>query len=245
MSSLSYSKSFKQRGAMGDLYVRKAEYKARPKRQRSLVKKVNRLVRAAKSIEVKFLDTVVNFFVDATAEVQPAVAGSLVVIPQDDTSSGREGRKVTVKSLELKMQSTLIQTATAISAVAYVYLVQDAQANGAIPAVTGDAGIFTATFAGFPGILTKQLANEGRFRILRKYVFEHNVGASTTAANQSHILYKTDYIKLNLPIDYDAAIATGALASLRSNNIFLVAGSDGTSDDVITMNISSRIRYTD
>lgn len=66
MSSLSYSRSFKQRGAMGDLYVRKAAYKARPKRKRSLAKKVNKLVRAAKNIEVKFKDTAVDYTVDAT-----------------------------------------------------------------------------------------------------------------------------------------------------------------------------------
>lgn len=190
-------------------------------------------------------DTLVNFFCDATAEIQPAAAGSLVVIPQDDTSSGREGRKVTVKSIELKMQSIFAPpVATATAALAFVYLIQDTQANGAIPAVTGDAGIYTATFAGFPGLLTKQLANENRFRILRKYVFEHMPGTATNLVPSS-MLYQTDYIKLNVPVVYDAAVATGALASIRTNNFFLVSGSDGTTDDSITMNISSRVRYTD
>lgn len=173
-----------------------------------------------------------------------------MVIPQDDTPSGREGRKVTVKSLELKMQSTFASPAsgaTPQASVAYIYLIQDTQANGAVPAVTGDAGIFTATFAGYPGLMTKQLANEGRFRILRKYVFHHNPGYNNTggAIVISDVQYQTDYIKLNLPIAYDASVATGALASIRTNNLFLVSGSDGTSDDTITMNISSRIRYTD
>lgn len=144
------------------------------------------------------------------------------------------------------MQSTWITPATGNpqAGIAYVYLIQDKQANGALPAVTGDAGIFTSTFAGYPGLLTKQLANEGRFRILRKYVFDHNPGVINVSI-ASHVIYKTDYIKLNMPIAYDAAIATGALASLRSNNLFLVSGSDGTSDDAITMNMSSRIRFTD
>lgn len=196
-------------------------------------------------------DTTCNFFVDSTAEIQPAAIGSLVVIPQDDTSSGREGRKVTVKSIELKMQSQwnpdAAQGGVAQAGVAYVYLILDTQANGAVPAVTGDAGIFTATFAGYPGLMTKQLANEGRFRILRKYQFIHNPGFGSGAAAKppAHFDYQTDYIKLNVPIVYDAAVATGAIASIRTNNLFLVAGSDGTSDDTITMNISSRVRYTD
>lgn len=210
--------------------------------------KVQKLEKAQKAIELKFLDTLINFLCDATPEVQPAVAGSLVVIPQDDTASGREGRKVNVKSLELKMQATFNDAvgSTQNSGIAYIYLIHDTQANGAIPAVTGDAGIFTAQFAGFTGLLTKQLANEGRFRVLRKYVFELNPGIGTVAAAvQNMVLFKTDYIKLNLPITYDASAATGALATIRSNNLFLVSGSDGTTDDRITLNISSRIRYTD
>lgn len=145
------------------------------------------------------------------------------------------------------MQSTFINTGgvTPFAGIAYLYLVKDSQANGAIPAATGDAGVFTATFAGFPGLMTKQLANEGRFRILRKYVFTHNPGFNSGAAGVSDVQYQTDYIKLNLPVTYDASAATGALATIRSNNLFLISGSDGTTDDHITMNISSRIRYSD
>lgn len=191
------------------------------------------------SKELKFLDTTLAFAVDATAEI-PAT-GQLTLIPQDDTQSGREGRKCIVKSIWIKgVFSAAFGTAGVAQAdVAYVYVMQDTQANGAAPAV-GDAntGIFTSATLRDSG---RTLSNVDRFKILHKFTIQMQ-NQSDQSAGVTVVRPVEWYTKCQIPIEYDASVTTGALTSIRSNNIFLVAGSAIT-DDIINFNGICRIRF--
>lgn len=223
-----------------DAYMayRMGQYKARPKRMR--VRKASRF--SGPKAEVKFLDTALAFTIDATAEV-PAT-GQLCIIPQNDTQSGREGRKCVASSLLIKGTAFFVPAAAATATEAvWIYVVQDTQANGAAAVVANDdTGIFTAAGANL-AVAVRCLANTDRFKILRKIQLNFHPGAGATTAYNNVLLTFEEYIKLNIPLEYDASVATGALTSIRSNNIFLVAGGGQATDDTITIAGVARLRF--
>lgn len=198
--------------------------------------------KVAKDGELKFFDTAVSFTIDATAEI-PAT-GQLSLIPQNDTQSGRDGRKVVVESLLLNGYIALVPGAAAQpNDVATMYVIQDTQANGAAATVADDnTGIFTAAGAVLP-LAVRCLANTERFKILKRFdwVFNEEAGATTAYPN---MYKKIDcYLKLNIPLEYDASASTGALTTIRTNNIFLVAGTAAGTDDLINVVCTARLRF--
>lgn len=213
----------------------------------TLQRKVAKLVQASKNNELKWFDTAITFNVDATAEIQPVTIGSLVVIPQDDAPNGRSGRKIVIKSLEFRAQLRNVSSSAAGPHAQYthMYLIHDKQANGANPVVSSNAGIFQPTTI-FTGLLMRNLQNADRFRILRKWRVDMSPGTAPTAtADTIKCAFVEDYIKLNIPIMYDQSVTDGTLPSIRSNNLFLVCGSDGVADDTVTVNCVTRVRYSD
>lgn len=185
--------------------------------------------------ELKFFDTAISFMVDATGEV-PAT-GQLVLIPQGVTESTRVGRSCVIKSLYFKGVVTFAPAASANSLTnVYIYFVQDTQANGAAAAVTDvmtGSNLSTALI---------NLDNSQRFRILKKFQIhlESNAGVTTAYNSTSRIL--EFYKKCHIPIDYSST--TGAISEIRSNNIFMLAGTDGT-DDVAAVTGTVRVRFAD
>lgn len=192
--------------------------------------------------ELKFFDTALSFTVDATAEI-PAT-GQLSLIPQDDTQSGRDGNKAFVRSINIHGTAILAPGAAATAAdICYLYLIQDTQCNGAAATVAdANSGIFTnANLA----IANHTLANSGRFKILKKWVMPFNAQAGATTAYNNQIREFHCYKKCYIPLMYDASATTGVITSIRSNNIFLVAGTAGGSDDVIAIQGTCRLRFSD
>lgn len=189
--------------------------------------------------EMKFLDTTV-------AASSPATTGtifssSLNIIPQDDTQSGRIGRKVTVKRVQLRGQVLLPATTTAADTAdrLRILVVLDMQANGASPLVgqvmeTGSINSYL------------DMANVSRFRVLADKLFTLSAsaaGAPTGTPSFGAVLKSFSiYKKVNIPIEYDASASTGALTTIRSNNILVVAL---TQNALATLAFTSRIRYTD
>lgn len=51
------------------------------------------------------------------------------------------------------------------------------------------------------------------------------------------------YKKVDIPIEYDASVATGALTSIRSNNIFLVTAHSNLADNTYIVSGSCRLRF--
>jgi len=193
--------------------------------------------------ELKFFDTALSFVVDDTAEV-PA-SGQLCLIPQDQTQSGRDGNKVTIKSINIHGTANMVPgSATNASAVMFLYVIQDTQCNGAA-ATVGDAntGIFTSANL---AVANHTIANSGRFKVLKKFVMPFNSAAGVAAAFNTSLRVFSWHGKCNIPIVYDAVASTGALTTIRSNNIFLVAGAASTGqDDTIAVQGTVRLRYSD
>lgn len=196
----------------------------------------------SRSRELKFFDTALSFNVDATAEI-PAT-GQLTLIPQDDTQSGRDGNKAVIKSINIHGIMNLVPaTAANATEVVYMYLMQDTQCNGAA-ATVGDAntGIFTSNTL---SQAQRTIANNTRFRILKKWVINLTSAAGVTTAYNNAMKSFKWFGKCNIPIMYDASATTGAITTIRSNNLFLVAGTSGATDDLVAVQGTCRLRFSD
>lgn len=190
----------------------------------------------ARAAEDKFFDTDLSFNLDITGEV-PAT-GQLVLIPQGATESTRIGCKCVIESIHLRGTATCVFGASAAGAtIGYWFLVLDKQCNGAAAAITDiftNADLSTAMY---------NRSNSDRFVILRKWehVYMSSAGATTAYNNvpMSFDIYK----KCTIPIEYSST--AGAITEIRSNNIFLCAGTDGRSDDIIQCVGTCRVTFSD
>jgi len=192
--------------------------------------------------ELKFLDTTLSFTVDDTAEV-PAT-GQLALIPQGQTQSTRNGRKAFIKQINVHGTVNLIPAAAATSStVVYLYVMLDTQCNGAAATVSGDTGIFTSANLALANV---NLSNSGRFRILKKWVF-NLISPGGVSGAYNNVTKAFQFNKwCNIEMEFDAAADTGAITTIRSNNIFLVAGTANTGqDDTVAVQGVARIRFLD
>lgn len=185
--------------------------------------------------ELKFFDTALAFAFDRTAEV-PAT-GQLTLIPQGDTESTRDGRLAMIKSVQIKGVMSFDPAAAATaSAACALYLVLDTQANGAAAAVTD---VFTSNAIESQLI---NLNNSGRFRILKRWIWTYAPSAGVGGALNSVEKTVDFYKKCNVKVDWSST--TGAITEIRSNNLFLIAGSAGNaSDDTVTFAGVCRLRF--
>jgi len=195
---------------------------------------------SGKGAELKFFDTAISFTIDATGEV-PA-SGQLNLIPQGVTESTRIGRKCTLKSIALNLGMSYSPGAAAVmSDISTIMLVQDTQTNGAAAAIAdvlqGGGGTISTAF--------RNLENSDRFRVLKtwKHTWQPDAGV-TTAYNSSRKRIQF-FKRCSIPIDFDSTASTGAIGTIRSNNVFLLAGTDGGSDDLITVYGNCRLRFSD
>lgn len=186
--------------------------------------------------ENKFFDTALSFNFDATGEV-PAT-GQLNLIPQGVTESTRVGRLCVLKSIQIRGNTAFVPGAAATaSGVTYLYLVLDTQCNGAAAAI-GDV----LTSDNMVSALVN-LNNSMRFRILKRFVLQHVACAGVTTA-YNNVNQTIDYFKkLDIPLDFSST--TGALTELRSNNLFLLAGSSASIDDAVAFLGTCRVRFAD
>lgn len=168
---------------------------------------------------------------------------SCLTIAQGDGESERIGRKICVKSIGWKFRVSLPTRVGAGSGLAdtirvIVYL--DQQTNGVAAGVTEI--LESADFQSF-----NNLANKGRFKTLmdRTYNLTNPSGAGDGAVNDFSELHISDsfYKKCSIPIEYDNSAGTGAITTMRSNNIGVLMISGGTA--LATFNSKMRIRYTD
>lgn len=189
-------------------------------------------------IERKFLDTA---FSDGTLASAMTFYNPMV-IPQGDTESQRIGRKVVIRSLHLRGTLTLLNATdvTNTSNQFRMRIVIDTQTNGAQFGATDL--LETDAINSF-----SNLANRSRFRVLYDKTKEFNsFGASATGAAYSFgevIKPISVNLKLNLPVEFDNSATTGAITTVRSNYICITMQS--STGEIISMAMTSRIRYTD
>jgi hypothetical protein len=165
--------------------------------------------------ELKFHDLDIN---DAGIAQGGTIAeDSCLTIAQGDGESERIGRKCTVKSVNWRFAITLPSTGTqaATTDVVRVILYLDKQTNGATAGVTDI--LESDDFQSF-----NNLANKSRFRTLLDRTYDMNVegaGAGASWASSAKTITDSFYLSCNLPIEYDNSATTGAIATMRSNNI--------------------------
>jgi len=189
--------------------------------------------------ELKFFDTELIMPLDTTPEVGTTGAtGQLCLIPQGVTESERVGRKCVVKSIQLRGMMRYVPAAAATAATAgFMQIVLDTQANGAacIAADIVDATTMADALV--------NMNNSERFRTLKRIKKVFNVPAGATTAYNSMTQSVDVYLKCNIPLEFSST--TGAITEIRSNNICILAGSDGIADDTITFTGKARLRFSD
>lgn len=186
--------------------------------------------------ETKFFDTALSFLFDATGEV-PAT-GQLNLIPQGVTESTRVGRLCCLKSIQIRGIAQWSPAAgTTASSTQYLYLVLDTQTNGAAAAITD---VLTSNNM---AVALINLNNSQRFRILKRFVIPMTSQAGVSGAF-GNVVVPIDYFK-KLDIALDFSSTTGAITEIRSNNLFLLAGSDTLADDVGGFAGTCRVRFAD
>lgn len=204
--------------------------------------------------EHKFFDTnigsaafVVAGFVSLTELVKIPVINS-------NAESERTGRKVTIRAINVNghiqpLQSSSVTTATFLtsgvirSVLCRVMLILDTQCNGALPSVANV--LQTTDVLGF-----LNLENSGRFVILWNKVI--TVGHTAAAAGWDGSVLKkvvggdgmgiSYNKKCCIPIEYDNTASTGAVGTIKSNNLFWLFIANGIE---ATYSLKTRIRFTD
>lgn len=189
-----------------------------------------------RSEELKSLDTALAFNVDATGEI-PAT-GQLCLIPQGAADGQRIGRKVSVKSFQIRASVGFVPAAAATaSSTAHIFVIQDRQCNGAAAAVLD---VFSSTNL---AIAMRDRVNDSRFRILHHWYHTFTPSAGVTTAYNNDQCAWQHYQKVNFPLEFSGA--AGAIGEIATNNIFLMASTEGASDDAIQVAGIARVTFTD
>lgn len=189
--------------------------------------------------EFKFLDTNLSFLFDVTAECSTTAAtGNMHIVPEGDGPSAREGRNINITSIHLKGEVTFTPGGSATAGTTlYLFLILDTQCNGANPGITD---VFTSND---PRRMMLNLANSERFRVIKKWTWSMYSQAGVTTAYNNVVRHMEWYKKCDIRITYDATATTGAVATTRTNNVFLAFGSS-VSDDTGSFEGVARIRFT-
>ncbi len=192
--------------------------------------------------ELKFHDIVID---DAVIDAAGTIAqASCVIIDQGTGESQRLGRKITVKSINWRMEILTpefdAQATPANEEIVRIIIYQDKQTNGA--AATVLEILETANYQSF-----NNLANKSRFRTLmdRTYALNTQNLASDGAglvSGSGMTIQDSFYKKCNIVIEYDNSGTDGAITTQRSNNIGILTISKSAVGKLLSQ---MRIRYSD
>ncbi len=190
--------------------------------------------------ELKFHDIAVD---DAAISTAGTIqnTGTINIIAQNTTESTRIGRKCTIRginwryNLKLPAQASMSETSDTVRVILYL----DKQCNGATATVLGL--LETDNYQAF-----NNLANKSRFRILMDKV--HTITSPSAIAGpvsgQAEINGRF-YKKCSIPLEYDNSASTGALTTIRSNNLgVLLISRDGDATGV-AFDSQFRLRFSD
>ncbi len=194
--------------------------------------------------ELKFHDVDLD---DAVIATGGTITPTINIIAQGVTESTRVGRKCTIRGIGWRYSLSFpgIDAQANFNGGDNVRLIiyLDKQCNGAAATVGGDTGILaTAAYQSF-----NQLAQKSRFRILcdKQITLNYVAGASDGAGVVSLAPITRQFKwfkKLNVLLEFDASASTGAIGTIRSNNLgALVISSAGTAGLVSKF----RLRFSD
>ncbi len=202
-------------------------------------------VRGRKAVmdgELKFHDLDINQ--SPIAAAGDIAEDSLVTIAQGTDESTRIGRKVVIRSIGARCQLALPEFDAVADPVegdvVRVILYLDKQCNGAAATVLGI--LESADYQSF-----NNLSNKGRFLTLfdkelpMSYQSLASDGAGVVSGGEVVDIFSF-HKKCNIPIEYDNSVTTGAIGSVRTNNLgLLTISKTGT----IKLFSKWRLRFTD
>ncbi len=195
---------------------------------------------AAVSEELKFHDVDVD---DAAISTAGTIqnTGTINIIAQNTTESTRIGRKCTIRainwrySIDLPAQASMSETAEIVRVILYL----DKQCNGATATTTNI--LETDNYQSF-----NQLANKSRFRILmdrtHTITSPSGIAGPVTGLNQYEDSF---YTKCNIPLEFDNSATTGALTTIRSNNLGVLLISKTGDATGCAFDSKFRLRFSD
>lgn len=203
---------------------------------------------------MKYLDTVNTWRTNVTGTIGPTgatIQDSFFIIPSGTGATQRIGRKVTVKSLMIRMtierypiKDVVANTNAYTADTLRVIVALDRQTNGLAPVISDL--LASTQYQSY-----NSLVNKGRFTVLWDNVYTLNdtgVGSDGTNVYTPGIEINVTFMKkLNLPIEYSGT--NGTVDEIRSNNICMfaiskLAGSSSTIPDIY-LNWTARVRYAD
>lgn len=187
--------------------------------------------------ENKFFDTTQALVTVTTAGI--VTTQTVLVIPEGFGESDRIGRKITVNKVLIRL---FYKLGAGVSAGAahdccrfVVYL--DKQANGA-------AATWLDIFKDASYLSFRNLANTSRFRILYDKITTHNATAAWGNGTTNSTVAKGKCVSIIIPMSivilYNATAQTGALTTIESNNIGIMAITENAEVEV---NYVVRVRY--
>lgn len=195
--------------------------------------------------EEKFLDqlhTLIAITTGSVMEINTEATEGLCLIPQGTTQSKRIGRTAFIRQIHLNVQIDFIPTedVTGRSELWRYMLVLDTQCNGALP--TPQQVLASTNMQAY-----NNLEEKGRFVVLwdqRGTIGMSGFGWAGTGdfSGGGNRLWIQYHKKLCIPIEYDDTATTGALGTIRSNNLFILMGGTGTT---VKFTTSYRARFTD
>lgn len=207
--------------------------------------------------EMKFIDNVLASSAMAiTGSLRPntsdtttggviATTGTLNQVVQGDQTFQRNGKQIMIKKIHGRLQVIFpSQTVVANSSSNYrIMLILDQQANGAAPAASDILGYPNGTVAQpVSSVAFNNLENSERFRVLldvNRPMNQMFYATTATGIVQHFIKFNK---RCNIPIIYSASTTTGALATIKTNNLLLLTASD---TGLVQLTGVIRIRYTD
>ncbi len=185
--------------------------------------------------ELKFFDTVVAGTALATTGV--ITSPSLNIVPQGITESERVGRKMIIKKLNMRFLLQFNSNTSETAEVARIIVVLDKQTNKTAFSITDV--LETASEGSF-----NNMANKGRFLILMdRYEAINKVNDIGTNVNEFTQAWSWFSKELNIPVEFDNSVATGAVSSQTSNNIAVFGIS--LNSTTLSLAYTARIRYLD
>lgn len=190
--------------------------------------------------ELKFKDTAI----DQTNVTADMTIKQLLTIPEGNGESNRIGRKICIKRISWRIRVQLQSDTDAIASTEALLrgmIILDTQTNG--EEFTAVDLLDTDVWKSF-----NNLANSKRFKTLKKFEINLASGGNAQTAAGTWVTfptfkYITGSIKVDLPIEYDNSATTGAITTIRSNNIYWTTQT--VTDSTVNTVGQFRIRYSD
>lgn len=207
---------------------------------------------SALGIEKKFYDTAlaagaIGAATDATGgELDPSATSMISTPAQGDTEQTCDGKRIIIKSVQLK--GTLNNPAAAaaaspeLAAKVFVAIVLDTQSNAAQMNSEDCFKNLAGTALGAPHPL-RNLLFSNRFRVLKYDVFDvsHETLAGVSASLNSNSTERNFdwFLPLDLPVNFNAG-TTASIVNVIDNSLHVIAFGSQAS---ITITYNARIRF--